>query len=385
MRTNEPNLYRVPRTIRSKWASPENPSALEASGGQSNGGRKGSPSWPLKAGEKRVLAHEEGVSGIVRRIWITINDRSPKMLRGIRLEIRWDGSERPAVSCPIGDFFGMGLGRTAPFQSALFSSPEGRSFNCFVPMPFRSGMRITVENETDVDLLMFYYDVDYTVGDDLSADDLYFHAYFNRESPTSLRQDYEILPSVKGRGRFLGTNIGVIANQERYFKTWWGEGEIKIYLDEDGEFPSLCGTGTEDYIGTGWGQGVFDQLYQGSPIADQENMEFCFYRYHIPDPVYFASEIRVAIQQIGNYGPGDKAQLLAANLPLERAGVGAGDVDIAKETYKLFERQDDWSSCAYFYLDRPDRDSSDLLPLEKRLEGLKGNRDAELLGFVTVE
>src|SRR4029079_5990915 len=108
------------------------------------------------------------------------------------------------------------------------------------------------------------------------------HAHFRRENPTTLQQDYELLPLVRGKGRFLGVNVGVQADKERYGTTWWGEGEVKVYLDGDTDLPTLCGTGTEDYIGTAWGQGRFAHLYQGCPVADGEAMAYCFYRYHIP-------------------------------------------------------------------------------------------------------
>jgi len=108
---------------------------------------------------------------------------------------------------------------------------------------------------------------------------------------------------VQGRGRFLGVNVGVIANTETYFKSWWGEGECKIFLDGDAEFPTLCGTGTEDYIGTAWGQGQYAHLYQGCHLADSQNFQYNFYRYHIVDPVYFQKDICFTMHQIGCWGP----------------------------------------------------------------------------------
>ena len=131
----------------------------------------------------------------------------------------------------IGDFFGMALGHMTAFQSALFASPEGKSFNCYIPMPFRTGMKIVVTNESGKDLRLFYYDIEYTVGDKHGKDDLYFHAHFRREDPTTLQKDFEILPEVVGRGRYLGSSLGVQANRELYADKWWGEEEVKIYLD----------------------------------------------------------------------------------------------------------------------------------------------------------
>ena len=126
---------------------------------------------------------------------------------------------------PLGDFFGAVLGTQRPFESALFSSPEGRSFNCFLPMPFRTGMRITVANDGPETQYMLFSEVDYTVGDRLGDDALYFHAHWRAENPTTLRRDYEFLPLVKGRGRYLGAHVGVAADNAGYHDSWWGEGE----------------------------------------------------------------------------------------------------------------------------------------------------------------
>ena len=208
-------------------------------------------------------------------------------------------------------------------------------------MPFLTGMKITITNESGKTENAFFYDIDYTTGDRLPSGILYLHAYFHRENPTTLVKDFEILPEVHGKGRYLGCNIGVIADMEKYGKKWWGEGEVKVYMDGDKQFPTLCGTGTEDYIGTGWGQGQFNNLYQGCILADGDNYHYCFYRLHIPDPVYFHSDARVTIQQIG-YGDNG-----------------------------LFERQDDWSSCVWFYLDKPTDDLPALAPAAERTAGLE--------------
>lgn len=381
---SERPLYDVPEGIQTRWASPENWDGAKGAAGQAHGGsdtssqgRKGSPFFSLKAGEQKVLAHAENTSGTVRRIWITISNRSPVALRGLRLDMYWDGADRPAVSAPLGDFFGQGLGRCVTFQSALFSNPEGRSFNCIVPMPFRTGMKIVVTNESDADEPMFFYDVDYTLGDAHGATVMYLHAHWRRERQTTFKRDYEFLPKVTGRGRFLGVNVGVIADTATYFKSWWGEGECKVYLDGDAAFPTLCGTGTEDYIGTAWGQGHYAHLYQGCHLADHENYQYAFYRYHIPDPIYFQRDIRVTMQQIGCWGPGTIQQMRDAGRKLV-GGRGLVDMDEASEanSYGLFERQDDWSSCAYFYLDQPTNDLPALAPVAERTIGLMSNEDA---------
>lgn len=364
-------LYVVPDGVETRWASPENPGGERGQGGKVNAGRKGAPSFPLAAGESRVLADVKAGSGVVRRMWMTLNDRSPKMLRGLKLEMYWDGAATPAVSAPVGDFFGVGLGRIVPFESALFSSPEGRSFNASVPMPFRNGMRIVLTNETDAAQPQVYYDIDYTLGDKLPADALYFHAHFRRENPTTLQKDYEILPRVAGRGRYLGTNIGVIVDGQRYGATWWGEGEVKIYLDGDRELPTLNGTGTEDYIGTGYGQGAYAHRYQGAPIADHERQRYAFYRYHVVDPVYFRTDARVTIQQIGFLWSNDGTPEKPVMPPLYRAGEGRKELDLKKlPQVNLFERADDWSSCAYFYLDKSGGVLPKIAPVAERTAGL---------------
>jgi hypothetical protein len=377
------NLFTIPPDVEMRWATAENPKG-ERSGACKPGinmdfrtahrsdGRKVSPCLaPFRAGQPFTLAEVKGAAGMVRRLWITIDDRSPQMLRGIRLDMYWDGASAPAVSAPIGDFFCHGLGRASSFQNALFSSPEGRSFNCCVPMPFRTGMRIVATNESGKDLRMLFYEVDYSVGDRHGPDTLYFHAHWRRENPTTLRKDFEVLPKVIGRGRYLGACLGVIADTGRFFRSWWGEGEVKIFLDGDTRYPTLCGTGTEDYIGTGWGQGQYGHLYQGCPLADHDRLQFGFYRLHIPDPVYFRREARVTIQQIGCADANAIAGIRRTGFKME---IGTEPIDIERgveiDGCVIFERQDDWSSCAYFYLDRPENGLPPLAPAAERMAGL---------------
>ena len=367
------SLYTYPEGTETRWASPENPGGEKGKAGPTNGGRKGRPAIPVKAGQQVTLAEVRNSSGTVRRIWATISDRSPAMLRGLKLEMFWDGAAKPAVSVPFGDFFGLGLSHMAAFQSALFASPEGKSFNCYIPMPFRTGMKIILSNESGRDLAQLYYDVDYTLGDKHGADALYFHAYYRRENPTRLQQDFEILPRISGKGRYLGATFGVQANKDLYIDNWWGEGEVKVFLEGDRESPTLSGTGTEDYIGTGWGLNQYSDLYQGAPFADNTKMRYSFYRYHVPDPVYFKSEIRVTIQQIG-YASNLKTlnPLYKTGTPVYRAGPGL--VEKAKGSQGLFERQDDWSSVAYFYLDRPEAGLPPIDPAELRMKGMEWGR-----------
>jgi Protein of unknown function (DUF2961) len=361
-------LFEMPEGIETRWASGENQTGEKGKGGQANAGRKGSATVPIKAGESRILAQATGTSGTVRRIWMTFPDRSPQMLRSLKIEMYWDGATQPAVSAPIGDFFGIGLGRRVPFESVFFSDPEGKSFNCVIPMPFKTGMKIVMVNESKDDLGELFYDVDYTLGDKHPANMLYFHAHWRRENPTVIQKDYEILPKLAGKGRFLGTNIGVIVNSKEYFNTWWGEGEVKMYIDGDSQFPTIVGTGTEDYIGTAWGQGKFAHLYQGSPVADEGALRWCFYRYHVIDPVYFYRDIRITMQQIGYLAPHSREPLIYNKRQLYETGPGRVPKDLTKDG--KFERSDDWSSTAYFYLDKTTNNLPPIDSVEKRTAGL---------------
>lgn len=366
-------LYRLPADVETRWLTAENPTGAKGGGGAENFGRKGKPVVEIPAGESHVLADIQGASGTVRRIWWAHALRDPAALRSIRVRMYWDGCSRPAVDAPLGDFFGLGLGLLTPFECALFSNPEGRNTVCTIPMPFRTGAKIVVTNETDRQLGLFY-EVDLTLNDPHDDNTLYLHAFWNRQNPTKLREDYEMLPQVAGAGRYLGVNIGVRADTGTYFHSWWGEGEAKIYLDGDRELPTLCGTGTEDYIGTSWGQGRYAHAYQGCPIADSKNFLYCFYRYHLPDPVFFRKDCRVTMQQIGCHGPDDKARFHYTGNTYYTTGETLAPIDFSpgvyKNDYALFERQDDWSSCAYFYLNRPDNDLPELPGVEARTADL---------------
>jgi len=365
-------LYTMPQGVQSRWASPENPGAEKGKGGWENYGRKGRPSVRLAAGDTLLLAQEPaGTSGTIRRIWMTIRQRDPEMLSGLKLEFYWDGAQKPAVEAPLGYFFGMGLGQMIRFHSQLLSSPEGRSFNCFIPMPFKDGMKMILINETNQEQENIFYDVDYTIGDKHAADMLYFHAWYNRVDSTILRQDYEFLPKIHGKGRYLGVNVGVMANTDGFLDSWWGEGEVKIYLDGDTEHPTLCGTGTEDYIGTGWCQGSYDHPFQGCHFADPENLKYCFYRWHIPDPVWFNTDIRITIQQIGCCFGRYKEKFRQAGIDLYQTDNSTVAQNADDFQGWLFERHgDDWASCVYFYLDKPVNALRTIAPASDRASGL---------------
>jgi len=380
------DLFRKPAGHVTRWSSFENPTAAKGRGALENKAAKGHAFDYIGPGQSRTLLDVKG-SGIVTRIWLTVMDRSPKMLRSLRIDMFWDDAKTPAVSAPLGDFFGLGLGRCVPFENALFADPEGRSFNCYVPMPFRTAARIVVTNDSDKRLSHLFYDVDFTLTPPHGPDVLYFHAHWRREKPTTLGRDFEILPKVRGRGRFLGSNIGVIIDPV-YGESWWGEGEVKIYLDGDDAHPTLVGTGTEDYIGTGWGQGTYAGRYQGCLIADNTKRQWAFYRYHIPDPVWFDADCRVTMQQVGGIGLDYVRGLLKKGAPLIPISIDAGGGDkftrLLDKRGKLdlsdpslpgghcnFYRRDDWSATSYFYLDRPESGLPPLAPVAERIAGVE--------------
>jgi hypothetical protein len=376
------DLFRFKEDRTTRWASFENPDAQPGQGGKENRGAKGHAYDTVKKGEKVTLMQAKG-AGIVNRIWLTVNERSPEALRSLRIQMFWDGAAKPAVDAPLGDFFGIGLGHRLPFENVFFSDPEGRSFNCIIPMPFKTGAQIVLVNEFSKDIQLFY-DVNFQSLKKWENDMLYFHAGWNRRVKGEIGEDFEILPAVSGRGRFLGTNIGVQTDSV-YDNTWWGEGEVKIYLDRDKEYASLVGTGTEDYIGTAWGQGVYINRYQGSPIADEKKRQWAFYRYHVPDPVFFSSSCRVTIQQMGG---GDYTKVRE----LSEKGVALKPVTVNKdrsvnlleqnpvpsitspdfpEGWTNFYRTDDYSATSYFYLDKPTNNLPSLAPVGERVAGVR--------------
>jgi hypothetical protein len=202
--------YKMPEGTETRWSSFENPGAAKGKGGSENKNAKGHPSEMFKPGETKTLLNVSG-AGVIQRMWMTISDRSPQTLRAIKIEMFWDGATTPAVSVPLGDFFGLAHGRKVAFQNALFSDPEGRSFTSYIPMPYKKGARIVLANEGSVTVNLFY-DVNFQQVKNHGSDVLYFHAYWNRLEKTELSKDFVILPSVKGKGRFLGTNMGIITD-----------------------------------------------------------------------------------------------------------------------------------------------------------------------------
>jgi hypothetical protein len=365
------SLFELPKGVETRWYSFENPEGRRGEGGRTQAGRKGAAYKVITPGERVVLADVAG-PGVVRRIWLTVPGRVDT-LRGWVVRLTWDGQDWPSVEAPLQDFFGLPFARQTPFESALFSSPEGRSFNCVVPMPFRTRALVTITNESPTEAMLFY-DVDVTTGDALPAGLGYFHARYRRENPTTAKRDFEVLPRIEGRGRYLGANVG-IRTTDHQRPLWFGEGELKVYLDDDREWPTLVGTGTEDLVGSAWGLGRFDHLYQGAPLTEEKNGVWGFYRYHVPDPVFFTTAIRVTLQQIAG---GSVTQLRA--LPSERrpelvrnhqrfeppaAAAPADDV-----TWENFESPQDVCATAYWYQTLPSPHWPALEPYAERVKDL---------------
>ncbi len=363
--------------------------ARESKRGQGRGrareqGREGHAFDTIPAGAALTLADIHG-AGIIDRMWITTEDRSPEMLRGLRLDIFWDGATRPAVSVPLGDFFGAGAGALVPMETALLASPEGRSYVSYVPMPFRTSARVVVTNESGKQLNLIFWDVNYRQMRTVPREALYFHAYWSRQRSTDPSHAFQVLPRVEGRGRFLGSIVTTFTDPA-YGNTWWGDGEAKVYLDGDAVLPTLVGTGTEDYIGTGWGQGGYVNRFQGSLVADEPHGRWTYYRFHVPDPIFFDHDVRIDLQQIGGtpkerviemlkagvkltpvtIDPGQRPgfrQLLSSGARVTDAGLPSG--------WTNFYRSDDVSAVAFFYLDRPVSGLAALPPAGDRLSGLR--------------
>lgn len=377
------DLYKVPNGMETRWYSFENPTGAKGVAASENQTAKGHAFDSVAPGQTRVLADVKG-AGQIRRMWFTVNARDPRMLRSLRFEIFWDGADKPAVSVPFGDFFCAILGKTVAFENEFFANPEGRSFNCYLPMPFKTGAKVTLTNDATLPLEKLFYDIDILQTAKPDPDALYFHATWRRDPLTTLGEDFELLPRVQGKGRFLGVHVGLTAHPDNV--GWFGEGEVKMYIDGDGDLPTLAGTGTEDYIGTGWGQGKFHMRYQGCLIADGKPVQYAFYRYHVPDPVYFYKDIRVTLQQMGGASKKQVVELLEKGVEIRPVSIDsdAGFVklldanppidllrhDSPDNAWVNMYRRDDVCATSLFYLDAPTNGLPPLAPVDARVAGL---------------
>jgi Protein of unknown function (DUF2961) len=280
-------------------------------------GWKVSPYVLIGPGQTFVLADIQG-AGAIQQIWLT---QARGKLRHSILRIHWDDQAAPAVECPLGDFFACGWESFAQVSSLAVCVNPGRAFNCYWEMPFRKRARLTLQNLSDEEITV-YYQINYTLTD-VPDDAAYFHAQFRRSNPLPYKEVHTILDRVRGQGHYVGTYMAWGVNNSG----WWGEGEIKFYLDGDGEFPTIAGTGTEDYFGGAFNfdPGVMGSLdtsyterrvvptayvefttpYSGMPQAIRPDgvyrsqQRFGLYRWHVPDPIRFRSDLRVTIQALG--------------------------------------------------------------------------------------
>ncbi len=337
-----------------RWVNFENKEGKKGGGGIKNNGAKGHAWEHFYKDEEKVLCDFCG-SGIVRRIWITLSDRTKEALQKVIIKMFWDGAEKPQVEVPIGDFFCMGLGSMKGFENEFFSTAEGRSFSCYIPMPFKKHCKIVLKNDTERDINNLFYDINLTF-ENLDEDTMYFYANFQDIALNNLEEDVTILRGIKGQGRFLGTNIAVIPDTEEYGDIWWGEGEVKIFIDGDSEYPTLVGTGAEDYIGSAWELGEFINRYQG--CVTKEGNAVSMYRFHVKDPIYFNNDIAVGIQAMGG-GPADKVKKVVENSKKyalvsydngDLHGIYKTDFSGELSGYVNFFRQDHYRIVAYYYL-----------------------------------
>jgi Protein of unknown function (DUF2961) len=318
--SNMSNIFRL-SDAKTRSISPENFNGEKGKGGMATKGTneynarelgqgwKVSPSVEIKAHTTFTVAEIDG-PGSIQHIWMTPTGK----WRFSIIRLYWDGETTPSVEVPVGDFFGMGWGQYASLQSLAVCVNPGSAFNCYWPMPFRKKCKITMENIDEKDMTL-YYQVDYTLTE-VPPDAAYFHAQFRRVNPLPYKTDFVLVDNIKGKGQYVGTYLawGVHNNG------WWGEGEIKFFMDGDTKFPTINGTGTEDYFCGSYDfdtrkkneAGVEEVRYTefSSPYTGlhqvirgdgQYNVSqrFGLYRWHITDPIRFEKDLKVTIQALG--------------------------------------------------------------------------------------
>ena len=283
-------------------------------------------------GKTHVLADLKG-PGVITHIWMTFLGPEPHPWakagaanhKQMLLRIVWDGRERPGVASPVGDFFAAGFGRRMAVHSVPVQVENGASYNCFWPMPFAKSARVEIHNDSDKEVALLYYNVDWVQRDSLPADTPYFHAQYRQEYPVAPGKDYVIFEGA-GRGHYVGTVLCVRSRSPG----WFGEGDEKISVDDDAS-PSIWGTGTEDYFLCAWGLRKCSYPYFGVPYTDGGHVlggKTCAYRWHVADPIVFQKRLRVAIEHYG--------WIAVDENPKNRAT-------------SWNEREDDYSSVAFWY------------------------------------
>jgi hypothetical protein len=305
------NLYLL-SNAKTRSISPENLTGEKGKGGMATEGVSSKAARDLGQGWKInpyvtiqpdstfVLAEIEG-SGAVQHIWMTPTGN----WRFSILRIYWDDEKEPSVETPVGDFFACGLGQYSQINSLAICVNPGSAFNCYWKMPFRKKCKITMTN-IDTESMNLYYQIDYTLTD-IPESSGYFHAQFRLVNPLPFKEVYSIVDNIKGKGQYVGTYLTWKTNS----KGWWGEGEVKFFLDGDTKYPTICGTGTEDYFCGSYNFDYknryqeFSTPYSGLPqviIPDglyNSQQRFGLYRWHIVDPVRFEKDLKVTIQALG--------------------------------------------------------------------------------------
>ena len=264
--------------------------------------------WTMDAGETREVFSSDG-PGVITHIWFTIDAPSQRHLKEIVLRMYWEGSSKPSVETPVGDFFGLNLGGYFVYQSAFLNCSSIRALNCYFAMPFRKSARITVENQGSQRIRAFYSNIDYQRVPSLPDRALYFHAQYRQAAPNTAVQFAGDAPKLnltgannyvyvetRGAGQLMGVTLGVLQNRD----AWMGEGDDMIFIDDETK-PAITGTGSEDYFNGAWDFGgrdgsiAFAHLYNGAPfIASPESAggRYCLYRWHADNPVTFKSYLK---------------------------------------------------------------------------------------------
>jgi hypothetical protein len=296
----------------------------------------------IEPGKVLELGKIEG-HGRITHIWFTIAANSADHLRELVLRIYWDGAEKPAVECPLGDFFGLGFGRYVEYKSAPIAIGGIKALNCYWPMPFAKGARLTMTNEGTKPVGSCYFNIDYRLDDKPATDVRYFHTQYRQAYPAPKGKEYLILDT-QGAGHHVGTFLSVMANSNG----WWGEGNDKFFVD-GAATPTIEGTGSEDYFCGAWDfQHAFWNPYNGVPLYDNAEkggekrgiLNTC-YRWHLQDPVPFKKSLRFVIEH-GRHGWDNDREPL----------------------------RNHYSSVAYYYLDSPEGDGPTLPPYAERVPHL---------------
>jgi Protein of unknown function (DUF2961) len=319
------NLYRL-SDAKSRSVSPENFTGEKGKAGMATQGTganaarelgqgwKISPSVVIKSKTVFTVAEING-SGSIQHIWMTPTGN----WRFSIIRFYWDDESTPSVEVPVADFFCMGWNQYAPLRSLPVCVNPGSAFNCYWPMPFRKKCRITMENISDEDMVL-YYQVDY-IETSVPSDAAYFHAQYRKAAAVAFKENYTLVDSIRGKGQYVGTYMAYSSKNNG----WWGEGEIKFYMDGDTRFPTICGTGTEDYFCGSYdfttrrknesGAEVSEYTPFGTPYTGLIQViggdshysvaqRFGLYRWHITDPVRFDKSLKVTIQDLGWWSNG---------------------------------------------------------------------------------